>query len=64
MMSFFSKLLFVLLAMFLLWQMYHYIRANPQAFSKESLGRSFFTLGILALLLIGFIAVLVMLVKH
>lgn len=63
-MGFFSKLLFVLLAIFLIWQMFGYVRAHPEAFSKDNLSKSFFTLGILALLLIGFVAVCVFLIKN
>jgi hypothetical protein len=62
-MGFFSKLLVILLAAFLVWQMFAYVRSNPQAFSKSSLSRSIFTLGILALLLIGFVAICVLIVK-
>lgn len=62
-MSFLSQLLVVLLAIFLIWQMFTYVRAHPQMFSKDNLSRSIFTLGVLALILIGFVALLVFLVK-
>jgi len=58
-----TKLFFIVLSIFLIWRLFAYCRANPGAFSKENLNRSFFTLGILALILIGFIAVLVWMVK-
>ena len=58
------KLLYVLVAALIGFMLYQYIKHNPQALSKENLSKSFFTLGILALLLIGFIALLVMMVRN
>ena len=46
------------------WLIYSQVRNNPMAFSKESFGKSAFTLGILALLLIGFIALLVLMLRQ
>jgi hypothetical protein len=46
------------------WLIYYQIRNNPMAFSKESFGKSTVTLGVLTLLLIGFIAVLVLLLRQ
>jgi hypothetical protein len=60
----FYKFLLVLIAIFFIWQLFVYCRANPGAFSAANLNRSFFALGILALLLIGFIALLVFLVRQ
>jgi hypothetical protein len=40
------------------------IRSNPQMFTREKLSKSFFTMGILALLLIGFITLLVFLLRN
>lgn len=57
------KLFLILLTIFIGWLIYRNIRYNPQAFSKENLGKSFYTLGLLALALIAFIALLVMLLK-
>jgi hypothetical protein len=45
------------------WMLYRQIKGNPQSFSRENLGKSVYTLGILALLLIGFVAFLVMMLK-
>jgi hypothetical protein len=59
----FSQILLLLFAAFLIWQLVRYIRSNLGAFSKDNLHRGFFTLGILALLLIGFIALCVILLK-
>jgi nitric oxide reductase large subunit len=46
------------------WLVYSQVRNNPLAFTKESFGKSAFTLGILALLLIGFITLLVLMLRH
>lgn len=62
-MSTISQLLIVVLAIFLGWQMYRFVRNNPSAFSRINIDRSIFTLGILCLALIAFIAVLVWLLK-
>ena len=59
----FIKLLFIILSVFIIWQLFAYIRMHPKAFSRENLDRSFFTLGVLALILIGFIGLLVWFVK-
>lgn len=59
-----SKLFYVLGALFAAWLLYHSIKNNPQAFSSDNLSKSFFTVGILALLLIGFIAILVLFLRR
>lgn len=60
----FTRLLTILLAVFIGWLIYKNIKNNPQAFSKENLGKSFYLLGLLALGLIGFIALLVFFLKR
>lgn len=57
------KILYVIGALFLLWIVYRSIRNNPQAFSRENLNKSFYTMAILALFLILVIGVLVMLLR-
>ena len=57
-------LLFLLLAVLLGWFGLRTICHNPDLFSKESIGKSLQTLGVLALALIAFIALLVMILKH
>lgn len=44
--------------------LYRTIKGSPGQFSKENLNKSFFTMGVLALILIGFIALLVLLLKN
>lgn len=45
------------------WLLYRVIRQQPEAFSKENLGKSFGTLGVLGIILIIFISVFVVLLK-
>lgn len=58
-----GKIFLVIGAALLGWFLYRQIRGNPQAFSKDNLSKSFFTLGILALLLIAFIWLLVLMLR-
>lgn len=53
------KLLYVIGAIVLAGLAFMTIRSQPQMFSRQNLSRSFFTMGVLALLLIGFIALVV-----
>jgi uncharacterized membrane protein YidH (DUF202 family) len=46
-----------------IWWLYRTIKNQPQMFTKENLNKSVYTLGILALVLIVFVAFLVMLVR-
>lgn len=58
-----KQLFFIILVAFLGWLIYKNIKHNPNAFAKENLGKSFYTLGLLALLLIAFVALLVILLR-
>lgn len=53
-----------ILCLFIAWRIYKVIQSNPQLMSKDNLTKSFTTMGILALILIGGITILVMLVKQ
>ncbi|STY27900.1 Uncharacterised protein [Legionella wadsworthii] len=44
--------------------LYRTIKGRPDQFSKENLNKSFYTMGILALVLIGFVALLILIVRH
>lgn len=57
------QILGVVGAVLIIWVIYRSIKGQPQAFSKENTGKSFYTMGILALILIGFIALLVLLLR-
>ncbi|CAM4480347.1 MAG: hypothetical protein LEGION0403_FIIPPAGN_02488 [Legionella sp.] len=47
----------------ILFILYRAIKGNPGQFSRENLNNSVFTMGVLALVLIGFIAVLVFMLR-
>ena len=49
---------------FLIWMMYRTIKGNPEAFSKANLGRSFTTVGLLALILIIVVGVAVFILRQ
>lgn len=63
-MQIFSQILLILGAGVILWLSYTTIKKHPGLFSAANLNKSIFTLGILALFLIGIIFMLVMLLKH
>lgn len=48
----------------ILWVLYQAIKGRPQQFSRENLSKSFSTMGMLALLLIAFVALLVFSVRQ
>jgi len=50
---------YILGAALMAWFSFRMIKSNPGVFPKESLGRSFYTLGILALILIAVIVICV-----
>lgn len=62
-MELFYQLMAVIGATLLIWFLYRTIKHRPEQFTKEKLSKSFFTMGILSLILIAFVAVLVMFVR-
>ena len=50
-------------AALIVWVIYRQIKGRPDQFSKENLSKSFSTLGMLGLLLIGFVALLVLMLR-
>ena len=48
----------------IVWIIYRNIKGRPEQFSRENLTKSFSSMGILALLLIGFVALLVIIVRN
>lgn len=60
----FSKIMMVVFAIFLLWILFRYIKSNPESLSLANLNKSFFSVGLLAIGLIVFIAVVVMLLRR
>lgn len=62
-MSGWYQLLFALLAAVLIWMGYRLFKHNPDMFTKEKFAKTAGVLGVLALVLIGFVALLVLLLK-
>ncbi len=44
--------------------LYRTIKGSPDQFSKANLNKSFFTMGVLAIVLIGFIALMVLMLRN
>ena len=47
-----------------IWFLYRSIKGRPDQFTREKLSQSFFTMGILGVILIGFVTLLVLLARH
>lgn len=60
----FYQLLALAGAGLILWIMYRTIKGQPALFSRENLNKSFSSMGILALILIAFVGLLVLMVRH
>jgi hypothetical protein len=60
----FSKIIAVLFGAFIVFMLYRYIRANPESLSRENLGKSFYSMGLLGVGLIIFITVLIFLLRR
>lgn len=54
----------IVICLFIIWRIYKVIQTNPGMLSRENLGKSFTMMGILALILIGFVGMLVYIVRH
>jgi hypothetical protein len=63
-MDIFSKIVAIAAACLMLALLYRYIRANPESLSLANLNKSFFTMGLMAVGLIIFIAVVVYLLRR
>lgn len=46
------------------WLLYRNIKGHPELFSRENLSKSFSSMGILALILIAFVALLIWIVRN
>lgn len=60
----FYKILGLIGAGLIIWVLYNSIKGRPELFSRENLSKSFSTMGVLAIILIGFVALLVFMVRH
>ena len=57
------QILGLLAAALIVWVLYRNIKGRPEQFSRENLTKSFSSMGVLALLLIGFVALLVLMLR-
>jgi len=60
----FYQILGLIGAGLILFLMYRMVKGRPELFTKDNLNKSFYTMGILALILIGFIAFLVLMLRY
>ena len=58
------KILVAGMCLFLVWMLYKQIKSNPEMLSKQNINKSFSTMGFLALILIGAVALMVFMLKH
>lgn len=58
-----GQILLILGAGLVVWFLVRTIRSNPAVFSKEMFSKSFYTMGILAIVLIAFIAVCIFILR-
>lgn len=58
-----SKIAAILFAVFLLWMLFRYIKANPETLTLHNINKSMFTMGLLGVGLILFIALVVVLLR-
>jgi len=59
----FYQIVLLLGFIFLSWILYRTIKSRPETFSKENLSKSFLSMGVLGIILIGFVALLALLVR-
>lgn len=57
------QLLGLIAAGLIVWAIYRAVKGQPELFSRSNLSKSFSSMGILALILIAFVALLVVLLK-
>ena len=63
-MNTFYQILGVLGAIMIIFVLYRTIKGRPDQFSKENLSKSFLAMGVLAIGLIAFIALLVLMLRN
>ena len=57
------QLLGLLGAGLIIWVLYRNIKGRPDQFNRENLSKSFYSMGVLGVILIGFVALLVLLLR-
>jgi len=58
------QLLAIVGAALIIWILFRTIKQRPEQFSRENLSKSFFSLGVLAVILIVFVGFLVLLLRQ
>lgn len=58
-----GEMIFVLLALFMGYTLYRSVKHNPDLYSSENMHKSLWTVGLLALGLMGFISLCVMILR-
>ncbi|PCH56071.1 MAG: hypothetical protein COC15_03665 [Legionellales bacterium] len=59
-----NQILSIAIAGFFIWLLWRYIKHSPEMFSRDKLGKSSWTMGLLALGLIAVISVVIMLLNN
>lgn len=59
-MQVFLQVIVALICLFFVWRIYSLLKANPEMLSKQNLSQSVYTMGVLALVLIGLVVMMVM----
>lgn len=59
----FYQILALIGAALIVWITYRSIKGRPDQFSREKMSKSFFSMGVLALILIVFVALLVLMLR-
>jgi len=62
-MDLFVKIILALICGFFIWRTVKLLKANPELLDKQSMSKSFTTVGLLALLLIGIVAFMVVMLR-
>ncbi len=60
----FNQIMGILAAILIVFLLFRTIKGRPDLFSKANLNKSFLTMGVLAVGLIAFVALLIMLVRQ
>ena len=60
----FYQIIGIIAAVVILYWLYRTIKGRPDLFSKENLNKSFLTMGVLGIGLIGFVVLLILLVRY
>ena len=62
-MEMFLQISVAILCLFIVWRIYKQLKQNPGLFSRQAISQSLTTMGVLALILIGGVAMMILLLK-